>query len=74
MNVRFKSKLPWALTFSYSRAIQQPALDFWKGRDENVAAARRILYHRAKCNGAARRGQYNSEMEKEMDSLISQAT
>ena len=64
MNLKFKNKMPWILTFSYSRAIQQPALEIWKGQDANVPNAQRALYHRAKCNGAARRGQYNAEMEK----------
>jgi fructose-bisphosphate aldolase class I len=64
MNARFKSKMPWALTFSFSRAVQQPALETWAGKDENVAAAQKALYHRAKCNSAARRGEYTPEMEK----------
>jgi fructose-bisphosphate aldolase class I len=65
MHKLFKGKLPWGLTFSYSRAIQQPALEFWKGRDENVAEAQKILLHRCKLNNAARRGEYTPEMEKE---------
>ncbi len=64
MNVRFKSRLPWALAFSFARAIQQPALELWNGRDENVLAAQQALYHRARCNQAARRGAYSAEMEK----------
>ena len=64
MNTRFKSRPPWALAFSFARAIQQPALELWKGRDENVLAAQQVLYHRARCNQAARRGEYNAEMEK----------
>jgi fructose-bisphosphate aldolase, class I len=64
MNVRFKSRLPWALTFSYSRAIQQPALDIWHGEEANVAAAQQALYHRAALNRAARCGDYNAAMEK----------
>jgi fructose-bisphosphate aldolase class I len=64
MNVRFKGKMPWALTFSYSRAIQQPALEIWKGEDANVVPAQHALYHRARCNSAARAGKYNSDMEK----------
>jgi fructose-bisphosphate aldolase class I len=64
MNIRFKSKMPWALTFSYSRAIQQPALEIWRGNDANAAAAQKALYHRAACNRAARRGEYSAEMEK----------
>jgi fructose-bisphosphate aldolase class I len=39
MNARFKSRLPWALAFSFARAIQQPALQIWNGRQTNVAAA-----------------------------------
>ena len=64
MNVKFKSKMPWPLTFSYSRAVQQPALETWAGQDENVAAAQKALYHRAKCNSAARCGEYTPAMEK----------
>ena len=64
MNVRFKSHLPWAVAFSFARAIQQPALEIWKGQDANVAAAQHALYHRARCNRAARRGEYAAFMEK----------
>jgi fructose-bisphosphate aldolase class I len=64
MHVRWRSKLPWVLTFSYSRAIQQPALDIWNGEEGNVAAAQEALYQRAKYNGMACRGRYNPEMEK----------
>ena len=39
MNVRFKSRLPWALAFSFARAIQQPALEIWQGEEANVVAA-----------------------------------
>jgi fructose-bisphosphate aldolase class I len=63
MNVRFKSRLPWALAFSFARAIQQPALEIWLGHDANVKAAQQALLHRAKCNRAARRGEYNAAME-----------
>ncbi len=64
MNVRFKSRLPWALTFSYSRAIQQPALELWHGVEANVAAAQKALVFRAKLNRAARRGEYTAAMER----------
>jgi len=64
MNARFKSRLPWAVAFSFSRAIQQPALEIWKGQDSNVLAAQQALYHRAYCNQAARAGQYSGAMEK----------
>ena len=64
MNVRFKSKLPWELSFTYGRALQQPALEIWLGKDSNVLKAQQALYHRAKCNFAARLGDYSSTMEK----------
>ena len=64
MNIRFKSKLPWELSFSYGRALQQPALEIWNGKEENVLKAQQALYHRAKCNFAARRGEYTDAMEK----------
>ncbi|WP_088256641.1 class I fructose-bisphosphate aldolase [Fimbriiglobus ruber] len=63
MNLRFASRLPWAVAFSFARAIQQPALDIWLGRDTNVKAAQGALLHRAKCNRAARRGEYTAAME-----------
>jgi len=71
MNVRFKSRLPWALAFSFARAIQQPALEIWKGQQANAAAAQQALYHRARCNSAARLGQYRTEMENNVDSRAS---
>ncbi len=64
MNIRFKSKMPWVLTFSYSRAIQNPALGIWGGKDANAAAAQRALLHRARCNSAARQGEYSDALEK----------
>jgi fructose-bisphosphate aldolase class I len=65
MNARFKGRLPWALAFSFARAIQQPALEIWRGDEANVAAAQAALLHRARCNQAARRGEYTAAMEKE---------
>jgi fructose-bisphosphate aldolase class I len=58
-----RAGLPWALTFSFARAIQQPALTLWRGEQANVAAAQRVLVHRANCNGAARDGRYSAAME-----------
>jgi fructose-bisphosphate aldolase class I len=66
MNVRFKGRAPWALTFSFSRAIQRPALDIWRGQEANRQAAQQSLVHRARCNRAARRGEYGAAMEKTM--------
>ena len=54
---------PWALAFSFARAIQHPALEIWGGNDANVTAAQDALYHRARCNQAARRGEYQPKME-----------
>lgn len=64
INVRFGNITPWPITFSYARAIQQPALNLWKGEDTNVTAAQSALLHRAKCNSAASRGQYSPEVER----------
>lgn len=70
MNVKFGAKIPWPLTFSYARAIQQPALDKWKGEEANLSTAQKLLYHRAKCNGAAHDGKYSPEMEKEVEPAL----
>jgi fructose-bisphosphate aldolase, class I len=56
---------PWQLSFSYGRALQAPALKAWRGKPENVEAAQRAYYRRAKLNGAARTGMYAPEMERE---------
>ena len=66
MNIRFKSRLPWALAFSFARAIQQPALEIWQGEETDVFAAQQALYHRARCNRAARRGEYSAAMDKDI--------
>ena len=65
INVRFKSKLPWEVSFSFGRAIQQPALDIWHGKETNVPEVQVVLYHQAMCNLAARQGGYNDKMDKE---------
>ena len=54
---------PWPLVFSFGRALQQPALQIWRGQDANVVAAQRALIHRATCNGAALHGSYAPSME-----------
>jgi len=63
MTVRFTSRAPWALAFSFARAIQQPAFEIWRGDDANVAAAQQALLHRARCNRSAGRGEYSAKME-----------
>ena len=63
IHTKFKNRLPWIVTFSFARAIQQPALDIWKGQDANVEEAQKLLYRRAKLDAAARKGKYNAAME-----------
>ena len=63
MNKRFKGQLPWDLSFSYGRAIQQPALEIWQGKEQHLLEAQQALAHRAKCNRDARRGEYKASME-----------
>ena len=63
MNLRYRSRVPWALSFSYARALQQPALDAWRGEAANVPAAQQALRHRADCNRAARRGRYDADRD-----------
>jgi fructose-bisphosphate aldolase class I len=54
---------PWELSFSYGRALQEPALQAWQGSPENRAATQQALYRRARLNGAARTGTYTADME-----------
>lgn len=56
--------LPWELAFSYARAIQGPALEIWKGKEENVKEAREVFFKRLKMNVAADMGVYADEQEK----------
>jgi fructose-bisphosphate aldolase class I len=58
--------LPWALTFSYGRALQAAALSAWAGKPENVAAGQRAFAHRARMNGLAALGQWKAELEKKV--------
>ena len=55
---------PWPITFSYSRAIEEPVLATWKGKAENVEKAQAVLLHRLKMNSLAAQGTYESRMEK----------
>jgi fructose-bisphosphate aldolase class I len=57
--------LPWPLTFSYSRALQNPALKAWRGQAGNVAAAQKAFHHRAQMNGLASQGKWKAELEKQ---------
>jgi fructose-bisphosphate aldolase class I len=57
--------LPWPLTFSYSRALQNPALKTWRGQAGNVGAAQKAFFHRAHMNGLASQGKWRPELEKQ---------
>ncbi len=65
MNKLQPSRHPWRLSFSYGRALQEPALKTWNGKAHNVKAAQRAFYKRARLNSAACKGQYQSSMETE---------
>ena len=53
---------PWELSFSYGRALQEPALAAWKGEAANIESVQHALYSRALCNSAARHGNYSPEL------------
>ncbi|HVZ70237.1 MAG TPA: class I fructose-bisphosphate aldolase [Rhizomicrobium sp.] len=63
MNAKFD--VPWALTFSYGRALQAAPQKAWSGKAENVPAAQKAFAHRAKMNGQAAVGKWSPEMEKQ---------
>jgi fructose-bisphosphate aldolase, class I len=60
---RLSGAKPWKISFSYGRALQDHALETWRGGDENLAAARQALYQRARCNSAASLGKYTDQMD-----------
>ncbi|CAA9401122.1 MAG: Fructose-bisphosphate aldolase class I [uncultured Rubrobacteraceae bacterium] len=62
MNTMYEG-LPWELSFSYARALQEPPMEIWAGEAGNVEEAQKAFYHRLKMNGAARSGSYSEEME-----------
>ncbi len=64
MNAEFPHE-PWLLSFSYGRALQQPVLQAWQGKTENIAIAQQALLKRARLNGAAQLGEYETRMESE---------
>jgi len=65
MNRMFAGNLPWPLSFSYGRALQQPSLKAWKGSSANVGAAQAALLHRSRMNGLACAGKYSADLEKQ---------
>jgi fructose-bisphosphate aldolase class I len=64
MNAQFRNAMPWALSFSYGRALQAAPLKAWGGKAENVAAGQRAFTHRARMNGLAQRGEWSAAHEK----------
>jgi fructose-bisphosphate aldolase, class I len=62
MNALYEN-LPWELSFSYARALQDLPMKTWKGDPSNVEEAQKAFYHRAKMNSAARSGSYSEDME-----------
>jgi fructose-bisphosphate aldolase class I len=62
---RLPAPRPWTVSFSYGRALQDPALEGWHGHDDNLTLGRRALAHRARCNAAASLGRYTDAMETE---------
>jgi fructose-bisphosphate aldolase class I len=62
MNALYEN-LPWQLSFSYARALQDLPMKTWKGDPSNVEEAQKAFHHRAKMNSAARSGSYSEEME-----------
>jgi fructose-bisphosphate aldolase class I len=63
INVLAAGRAPWALTFSYGRALHQAAMNAWKGLETNWAAGQSALARRARCNSAAALGQYDPALE-----------
>ena len=63
MNRRYQN-LPWPLSFSYGRALQEPCLKAWSGKAGNYDAAQAALLHREKCNSLACLGQYTDDLER----------
>ena len=64
MNRLFEGRLPWELSFSYARALQEQPMEIWGGKAGNIEAAQKVFLHRAKMNAAARSGSYSDDMEK----------
>jgi fructose-bisphosphate aldolase, class I len=60
---RLSGSKPWKISFSYGRALQDPALEAWHGQDKNLTAGQQALYRRVRVNGAASAGKYTDEME-----------
>jgi len=66
LNMMNKIGGPWQLSFSFGRALQEPVLKTWAGKEENIKEAQRKFYQRAKLNSLARKGEYEKRMEEEL--------
>lgn len=67
---RVPGKKPWALTFSYGRALQASVLSTWKGQPDNIEAAKEMLLKLAKNNGLAAEGKFEDESGGDTSSLF----
>ena len=54
---------PWTISFSYGRALQDPAIEAWRGKQQNVKSGQQAFYFRAKCNSASALGKYTPGLE-----------
>ena len=53
----------WNLSFSYGRALQQPALTAWQGESKNTKISQDALYKRSNLNSSATLGEYSIDLE-----------
>ncbi|MCA9364268.1 fructose-bisphosphate aldolase class I [Candidatus Kaiserbacteria bacterium] len=58
---------PWPISSSYSRALEEPVLVAWQGKDDNIPLAQKALLYRAKMNGLAQQGKYEAKRDKQRD-------
>jgi fructose-bisphosphate aldolase, class I len=65
MNAMY-GNLPWEISFSWARALQQKPMEIWGGDPSNVEEAQRVFHHRTRMASAARYGSYSEDMEKEL--------
>ncbi len=70
LNAMNQHVLPWNLSFSYARALQEDAMKIWAGKAENIPAAQAAFYKRAKLNSLAAKGEYTEMMEREAAALV----
>ncbi|MDP9381200.1 MAG: fructose-bisphosphate aldolase class I [Chloroflexota bacterium] len=66
MNRLYKGQLPWVLSFSYARALQDAAMKTWGGKPENIEAAQKAFYDRLRLAALAATGEYDESMEEQL--------